>query len=335
MNRQVIRWALSFVVPRRSVGSRTLTIIRHHRVYPDGARPLYRLGVRASLLRAQIEALQGNGFCPMTIEQGLARLASGEPGHWVAFSFDDGYEDNVSIGLPILREAGVPATFFLTAGLIEERIAPWWDQVAAALQSTRKRAFEWPPAAGSREIVLDSDAARERALQAVLPTLRLASEAQRERIAELRRRLDVEEQAPCELATWATCRELLEHRMEVGAHTLTHPFLSLLPAHAQREEIAGSVELIAQRLGVRCAGLAYPGGDHDATTIETASASGLAYAVSTRAGDNGPRSGRYALRRRGLSEGACLGPGGRFSKRLAMAEVRGAFDGMRHVESAS
>jgi peptidoglycan/xylan/chitin deacetylase (PgdA/CDA1 family) len=279
--------------------------------------------------------LNGNGFRPMTIEQGLARLASGESGHWVAFSFDDGYEDNVSIGLPILREAGAAATFFLTAGLIEQRVAPWWDQVAAALVSTRKRAFEWPPVAGAREIALDSETARDRALRTVLPTLRLASDAQRERIAELRRRLDVEEQAPCELATWATCRELQEHGMEVGAHTLTHPFLSLLPAETQREEIAGSVELIALRLGVRCGGLAYPGGDHDATTIEAASAAGLAYAVTTRAGDNDPHSPRHALRRRGLSEGACLGPGGRFSARLAMAELRGAFDGMRQVEGAS
>jgi hypothetical protein len=35
------------------------------------------------------------------------------------------------------------------------------------------------------------------------------------------------------------------------------------------------------------------------------------------------------LLRRGLSEGACLGPGGRFSARLTLAELDGRFERLR------
>jgi hypothetical protein len=51
--------------------------------------------------------------------------------------------------------------------------------------------------------------------------------------------------------------------------------------------------------------------------------------VTTRAGTNDPRTPRFELLRRGLSDGACLGPGGRYAPRLAMAEIEGAFDGLR------
>src|SRR5207253_1245059 len=102
-----------------------------------------------------------------------------------------------------------------------------------------------------------------------------------------------------------------------------------------RAEIEGSVELIERRLGVRARGLAYPGGDHDGVTIAAAAACGLAYAVTTAAGDNRPGAQPFELRRRGWSEGACLGPGGRFSRQLATAELDGAFDRLRGVEVLS
>jgi hypothetical protein len=75
--------------------------------------------------------------------------------------------------------------------------------------------------------------------------------------------------------------------------------------------------------------LAYPGGDYDMRSVSAARAAGLRYAVTTRAGDNAPDAMGFELRRRGLSEGACLGPGGRFSQRLAIAELDGAFDVLR------
>jgi hypothetical protein len=61
----------------------------------------------------------------------------------------------------------------------------------------------------------------------------------------------------------------------------------------------------------------------------------LSYAVTTQTGDNRPGAPRYQLRRRGFNEGACLGPGGRFSSRLAMAELDGAFDRLRGAARGS
>src|SRR6185436_1671167 len=178
---------------------------------------------------------------------------------------------------------------------------------------------------------------RSRALHAMLPLLRVAPSEQETRLAALEAALGTSGLAPCDLADWKHAARLAEDGMEVGAHTLTHPFLSRLGAEAQREEIGGSRALIASRLGVTPRGIAYPGGDHDAVSIAICEREGFEHAVTTRTGDVQAGAARFELRRRGLSDGACLGPGGRFSDRLARAELDGAFDRLRGaaVEAAA
>ena len=334
MNGRTLRWLMTLAHRPSSGdggsrGASRLTIIRHHRVYDEGERPLYRLGVAAPVLRAQIELLDRHGLRPVTVAEGLRHLEGGAPGHRVAMSFDDGYADNLHRALPLLAAAGARATFYLTAGLIERREPAWWDMVAGALERTRMPSFEWTGTTGRARLPLTSRAERVRALNRVLPDFRLELGRRAERIAALREGLGVAEVAPCEFMSWEEAGAVRDAGMEIGAHTLSHPHLSLLDLDRQREEIAGSVELIERRLGLRPEGLAYPGGDFDARTVEVAGAAGLAYAVTTRAGDNRRGAPRFELKRRGFSEGACLGPGGRFSPRLAMAELDGAFDRLR------
>ncbi len=335
MSGRVARWLLS-LLPRRSRGpGPRLTIVRHHRVYADGERPLYRLGVSRRVLEAQLAWLGSIGKTPLTVGQGLERLAGESGGHWVAMSFDDGYADNVTIALPLLRSAGARATFYLTAGLMEERRAAWWDDLAHALETARVPAFDWRgPDGRDARLDLSSPRARSAALRALLPQLRLDPAARNAALARLREATGAEA-APCAFSTWAEAGRLAETGMEIGAHTLTHPHLSLLDPAAQRAEIGGSVALIERRLGTRPVGFAYPGGDLDGASVAAVREAGMTHAVTTRAGDVAPGHDRYTLPRRGLSEGACLGPGGSFSPRLARAELDGAFDRLRRVEAAA
>jgi peptidoglycan/xylan/chitin deacetylase (PgdA/CDA1 family) len=329
MNGRTVRWLLS-LAPRRALprGPR-LTVVRHHRVYAEGETPLYRLGVSERVLEAHLAMLGAAGLVPLTVGEGLARLASERGGHWVAFSFDDGYVDNVERALPLLQRAGARATFYLTAGLMDERLPAWWDELAYALVQARIANLEWPGAAGARRFEITSPAGRRRALQALLPEFRLEPALRAAALARLRDATGAPGGAPCEFATWEAAARLAEAGMEIGAHTLSHPHLALLSPGAQKSEILGSIDLVERRLGTRPTGFAYPGGDFDEFSVATVRGSGLAHAVTTRTGDVAAGADRFTLRRRGLSEGACLGPGGRFSRRLALAELRGDFDALR------
>ena|GEM_PF-3463638 len=333
MNGRSVRWLLSLFRPVRNGGSGPiLTIVRHHRVYADSERPLYRLGVSESILRQQVAMLKAAGLGPLTVSEGLDWLAAGQPGHRVAMTFDDGYADNVDRALPMLTAAGGRATFYLTAGLIEAREAPWWDRVAHAFEHARRPELEWSSNGRRWTESLRDSAGRHRALAGVLRDLRVGPVEQRTRIDALRDALEVADEAPCELATWKEAARLPAAGMEIGAHTLSHPYLDRLDAATQRREIQGSVRLIEERLGIRITGLAYPGGAYDASSLEVVREGGLRHAVTTRAGDNDRGSSAFELRRRGFDEGMCVRPDGRFSRRLARAELEGAFDRLRGVQ---
>lgn len=329
MNGRTLRWLWSLLHRPRPMGAASLTIVRHHRVYDAGERPLYRLGITEAVLEAQLALLARHGLAPLTVAEGLARLAAEPRGRWVAMTFDDGYADNVTRALPALARHGARATFYLTAGLMEQRLAPWWDRLVHGLETTRCAAARVELGGAVIELSPGTRAGRAAALAALLPRLREAPDEQERRLDRIAAALEVAAPAPCALATWREAERLAAAGMEIGAHTLTHPFLSRLDESGQRREIAGSRALIAERLGVTPEGFAYPGGDHDAVSIRVCEHAGLAHAVTTRAGDVPAGAPRFELWRRGLSEGACLGPGGRFSTRLARAELDGAFDGLR------
>ena len=56
----------------------------------------------------------------------------------VAVTFDDGYRDNVELGLPLFQRYEVPVTWFISTEFIENpELLPWWDLVCYIMEQTR------------------------------------------------------------------------------------------------------------------------------------------------------------------------------------------------------
>lgn len=104
----------------RALCARRSLILCYHGVGPSraGEDPHF-LRVPPERFRRQIRVLIDAGFELMTVADLLARADGGEPPPGLAaVSFDDGMDDNHSQALPILRDMGVPATVYVTTGLI-------------------------------------------------------------------------------------------------------------------------------------------------------------------------------------------------------------------------
>jgi peptidoglycan/xylan/chitin deacetylase (PgdA/CDA1 family) len=83
------------------------------------------LRVRPEAFRAQVEMMVEAGFGFVSAAEFAARADGGPPPPgMVALTFDDGMEDNRSQLLPLLREYGLPATVYVSTGLIGKP-NPW------------------------------------------------------------------------------------------------------------------------------------------------------------------------------------------------------------------
>lgn len=90
--------------------------------------------------------------------------------------------------------------------------------------------------------------------------------------------------SPCSTLSWEGVKKLINAGHTVGGHTVTHPRLSELQEHMQKEEIEGDKIRIEEMLGITLSMFAYPFGqkaDYGTTTQKLVSEAGYANAFTT------------------------------------------------------
>jgi peptidoglycan/xylan/chitin deacetylase (PgdA/CDA1 family) len=240
----------------------------------------------------------------------VARLQSGDlPHDAVAFTFDDGYIDNLLRAKPILEAAGVSATVFLTTGLIGMGNEFWWDELARmvllraeplsvslTVEGDRLK-IDLPPIDPELEPRVAWRAwkrpvtARERAYRTLWRTLwNCAAEPRNAAMERLRRIFD--SAAPCNPEDLPMgvedVRRLVSDRVSIGAHGRYHEQLTSLPAAARFEEIQRSRVDAEALSALPVTGFAYPYGACNAEIADMARRAGYRWACSKRGTTIGP-----------------------------------------------
>jgi peptidoglycan/xylan/chitin deacetylase (PgdA/CDA1 family) len=202
--------------PVRALGARRSVILCYHGVaaVSPGQDPGFKC-VAPDRFRAQLELLGGAGFRFVTVAEfaRAMRTATPPPG-LAALSFDDGMDNNHSVLLPILREYGVPATIYVTTGLVG-----------------KSNPF-MPPASGAR------------------------------------------------MMTEEELIELVEAKLELGAHTVTHPDLSQLDYESCLQEMVASRDALERVTGSEVSTFAYPYCRYSDEAIAAAREAGFIAAVT-------------------------------------------------------
>jgi peptidoglycan/xylan/chitin deacetylase (PgdA/CDA1 family) len=96
--------------------------------------------------------------------------------------------------------------------------------------------------------------------------------------------------------SWDEIRELSRNGMQLGCHTITHPFLTRIKSEeVLQHELAGAKQDIETRTGVTVPSLAYPFGQYNERVVAAAKAAGFTSARSTWPGVAHSKEGLFSL----------------------------------------
>jgi peptidoglycan/xylan/chitin deacetylase (PgdA/CDA1 family) len=259
-------------------------VLAYHRVTQLASDP-HQLAVTPENFRAQMQYLRQSCRC-VRFEDDWAEARTPA----VAVTFDDGYADNLHQALPILEEAGVPATFFISTGMVGTCQEFWSDELERlvlgeasypplfALQD-REYGGSWLTASREQRLVLHDRLHR--------CLLKIRPQRREDWLDQLRRWAGAEPvgRDAYRALTWEELRMLAASPLvTIGAHGVTHTPLAVLAEAEQRQEIVQSRSGLENMLGRDITVFSYPFGgyrQYDRTTRRLCREAGLRCAVTT------------------------------------------------------
>jgi len=278
--------------------SRCLSILIYHRITP-APDPLVPEVVCAKEFDSHLAVLN-RWFTVLSLREATARLRNGTlPVRAACITFDDGYADNATIALPLLRRHRLPATFFVATGFLDGG-RMWNDTVIETVRRAHGDTLD-ARSCGLGSLSISSIDLRRRAIGSLLQAIKyLPPEERHARVEELR--MQICDDLPSDLMMRAEqVRHLHASGMEVGAHTVSHPILASLDPQRARSEIFECKNQLERITGAQVSLFAYPNGkpgrDYRTEHVDLVKQLGFEAAVSTAWGIAHPASDVFQLPR--------------------------------------
>lgn len=246
-------------------------ILGYHRI-AAGVDDPYGICVSPTHFSAQMAYLRRH-MHPLPLTQFVERALAGTlPPRAVAVTFDDGYADNLHTAHPILAEHQIPATLFVTAGILGREF--WWDELVRVIRS--RPSTDWQTTVPRLQ---------NHTLSAFYNWLLPLSDTDRQaHLEKLWATVGGTQAGPSLLLREGELKTLAAHSLwEIGSHTLTHPSLHLLAPDEQRREIAHSRIVIETLVGRPVQSFSYPNGRFSAVTRDLIQEAGYTVACASHA----------------------------------------------------
>jgi len=270
-------------VLRRPLAGEAVVLL-YHRVTP-GQPAEGGMSVSPAAFDEHLSALRAR-FRPLHLAELVQALTDRVlPRRSVVITFDDGYVDNLTEAKPLLERHGVPATVFVVSGYVGSGQRFWMDELWRICLAPPRlpdrlelkvggetRTWRVPAGAGRRDLY--------RMLRDTLGSL--GQQERDELLTELGAWGGAGPPDAAETLDADQLRQLADGELiEIGAHTMTHPFLPSVPRKRQLEEIRGSVRQLEELLDRDIRLFSYPFGAHDRTTVAQARYAGVTCACTT------------------------------------------------------
>jgi peptidoglycan/xylan/chitin deacetylase (PgdA/CDA1 family) len=204
---------------------------------------------------------------PLSMDDVVSHYSIREPFPPRAFvvTFDDGFENNYSLAAPILKDAGVPATFYVTTDFIGNNHMSWIDRIEYCFEATPRArlSFKWDDTARSFRNKED----KIHLLDYLRNYVKKNSEINLDDlVSDIFSQCELDEvkksNEPIDLKmNWEQVKELNnDDNFIIGGHSHHHKVLAFLNDSELEEEIKTSINFLNRKAGIEPRHYSYPEG---------------------------------------------------------------------------
>lgn len=240
-----------------------------------------------------LKYLVRNNFNFVSLEQIIHALTNNStlPDRSIAFTMDDGFEDQATIAAPVFLENNCPVTIFLISGMLDGELWPWDDQVAYLLHKTTKENFTLILSGHEKAFNICNKEKKQQVISEIQNWIKsLAAEKVNEYLKTLSNCVATKlpDTAPStyKAMSWDQARQLEKQGIHFAPHTHSHRILSQLNNDNASKEIIHSWQRLSKELSSPTAIFCYPTGraeDFSQREIDIIRKTGMIGAVSTEA----------------------------------------------------
>ncbi len=199
------------------------------------------ISIDAALFEKHIKILKDKGHTFITPKE-IPRAVSEKLYKPTIIYFDDGYKDNLTVALPILKKYNIPATVFVTTGLINRTHMLWSIELRALLTEKNIPVNEHQAIIEKLKTLTDLECKAE-----ILRNYGKISPEGRKRLDNI-------------YMTWGEIKELSQNGIEIGSHGASHSRLSECTDMELINEVKVSKEEIDKNIGGQVVSFSYPHG---------------------------------------------------------------------------
>ena len=280
-----------------------LSIIDYHRITPEkdhfvDSATQDELNWQCSILKKYFNVLP--------LKQAVELLQKGQlPPRSVVITFDDGYANNYSLALPVLKKWDLPATFFIASGFLDGGIM-WNDAIIESIRRTDYESLELTKSDGfTQELVgvldLSSPKKKINAAARLRVGMKYLELSQRDDLVKKLVEITAAKMPQDIMLTSDQVKEMYVSGMDIGGHTLTHPILTTIPVESARQQIEQDKQKLEAIIGEQISHFAYPNGKPDKDFVDShikiLKEAGYKAAVTTQRGVAQPNNNIYRLPR--------------------------------------
>jgi peptidoglycan/xylan/chitin deacetylase (PgdA/CDA1 family)/GNAT superfamily N-acetyltransferase len=228
----------------------------------------------------------------------------------MVLTFDDGYRNNFTYALPILRRYNAPATFFISTDFVHNPRPFWWDRLDYALQQAQVNSREVKIGSLTMRIDKSSRSSLRESYKDLRDTVKQQLRSDEDFLREMEKlAVQLEHESGHSLAkiqkeddwsailSWDEIAGEDRDDVTIGSHTADHIRLGIVENETARDQLIRSKKDIEAHIHKPCFCISYPNGSFNEQTIDIARECGYTCGVTIEDGLNNVGDDPMTLKR--------------------------------------